>query len=129
MSDLFSTFADRLPSLGLFLLRVVAGTIVILRFFELQRWAPLHTSIAYVIAAGAGLLLLFGSWTVVAGVVGGVVELFLTFSHSGDPLVSMLLAAVALALALLGAGGWSVDAQRFGWKRIEIRRPERASRD
>jgi len=124
MSDLFSTFVGRLPNVGLLLLRVVAAAVLILRFFQLQRWAPLHTSVLYVIAAGAGLLLLFGSWTVAAGVVVGVIELFLAWSPSGDLLLSILLATVALALALSGAGAWSVDAQRFGWRRIEIRRPQ-----
>ena len=124
MSDLFSTFVGRLPNVGLLLLRVVAAAVLILRFFQLQRWAPLHTSVLYVIAAGAGLLLLLGSWTVAAGVVVGVIELFLAWSPTGDLLLSILLATVALALALSGAGAWSVDAQRFGWRRIEIRRPD-----
>ena len=124
MSDLYSTFAARLPNVGLLLLRITAAAVLILRFVQLRRWAPLHTSVPYAVAAGVGLLLLLGSWTVAAGVVVGVIELFLTFSQSGSLFVSILLAAVALALALLGVGAWSVDAQRFGWKRIEIRRPE-----
>ena len=76
----------------------------------------------HVIAAGIGLLLLFGSWTAVAGVMVAIIESVIAFSHNGDPWVSVLLASLGVALALLGPGTWSVDARRFGWKRIEIRR-------
>src|SRR5215475_12445187 len=98
MSGLYSTFAARLPNAGLLILRVVAAVVLILRLFYLHRWAPLHTSLPYVIAAGAGLLLLVGSWTVAAGLVIGVIELFLAFSQSGNPIVSVLLATVGLAV-------------------------------
>lgn len=124
MSDLYSSFADRLRNGGLLILRVVAAVVLVLQFFQLQRWAPIHTSVPYAIAAGAGLLLFIGSWTVPAGLVVGALEFFLAFSQNVDPVVSVLLATVALSLALLGAGAWSIDAWRFGWKRIEIRRPE-----
>ena len=124
MRRLFSIFADRSPSLGLLLLRIVVGSVLILRFVQLYRWTPLQTTALYVIAAGAGLLLLLGSWTVVSGVAVGLIEIFLAVSHRGEPFVSVLLAALGLALALLGAGAWSLDAWRFGWRRIEIRRPD-----
>jgi len=113
-----------LPSLGLLLLRVVTAAVLLLRCVQIDRSTPLHTAAPFLTAAAAGLLLLLGSWTVVAGIVVVVVESFLSFTHTGDLSVSVLLAALGLALALLGPGGWSVDAQRFGWKRIEIRRPE-----
>jgi hypothetical protein len=124
MRRLFSTFADGLPSLGLLLLRVVAGAALILRVAELQNRASVPTTAPHVIAAGIGLLLLLGSWTAVAGVLVATIESVIAFSHNGDPWVSVLLASLGVALALLGPGTWSVDARRFGWKRIEIRRPE-----
>ena len=124
MRRLFSTFADGLPSLGLLLLRVVAGAALILRVAELHNRASVPTTAPHVIAAGIGLLLLFGSWTAVAGVMVAIMESVIAFSHNGDPWVSILLASLGVALALLGPGIWSVDARRFGWKRIEIRRHE-----
>jgi hypothetical protein len=123
MRRLLSTFADGLPSLGLLLLRVVVGAALILRFVQLHNRASAQTTAPHVIAAVIGLLLLFGSWTVVAGVVVAIIESVLAFSHNGDPWVSVLLASLGVSLALLGPGTWSVDARRFGWKRIEIRRP------
>jgi hypothetical protein len=67
------------------------------------------------------LLLLFGSWTFVAAAIVAIAELFLAFSHNQDPWVSVLLPASALPLRCW-VQAWSVDARRFGWKRIEIRR-------
>jgi uncharacterized membrane protein YphA (DoxX/SURF4 family) len=113
-----------MPSLGLFLLRVVAGAALILRFVQLHNHAPAQTTAPHLIAAGIGLLLLFGSWTTVAGVIVAVIESVIAFSHNGDLWVSVLLASLGVSLALLGPGCWSVDARRFGWKRIEIRRPD-----
>ena len=123
MRRLFSTFADGLPSLGLLLLRVVVAVALIFRFVHLHQHAPAQTTAPHVIAAVIGLLLLFGSWTVVAGVMVAIIESVLAFSHNGDPWVTVLLASLGVSLALLGPGTWSLDARRFGWKRIEIRRP------
>ena len=123
MRRLFSAFEDGLPSLGLLLLRVVAGTALIMRVMQLHNPGPVKTTAPHVIAAVIGLLLLFGSWTVVAGVMVAIIESVLAFSHNGDPWVSVLLASLGVSLALLGPGTWSLDARRFGWKRIEIRRP------
>jgi len=124
MRRLLSTVADGMPSLGLLLLRVVAGGALILRFVQLHNHAPAQTTAPHLIAAGIGLLLLFGSWTAVAGVMVAIIESVLAFSHNGDPWVSVLLASLGVSLALLGPGTWSLDARRFGWKRIEIRRPD-----
>ena len=64
-----------------------------------------------------------GLWTPVAGAVVAIIELWVVFSNGHDPWTGVLLAGLGAALALLGPGAWSVDARRFGWKRIEIRRP------
>jgi uncharacterized membrane protein YphA (DoxX/SURF4 family) len=119
-----STFADRLPSHGLLLLRVIVATTLIARCVQLVNGASLQTTTPHVIAAGAGLFVLFGLWTSVGGAVVAIIELFIAFSHNHDPWLSVLLASVGIAVALLGPGTWSVDARRSGWKRIEIRSPD-----
>ena len=124
MHGMSSTFADRLPSPGLLLLRVIVAIALIARCVQLVNAESLQAITPHVIAAVAGLFLLFGSWTSVAGAVVAIIELFLAFSHNHDPWLSVLLASVGVALALLGPGNWSVDARRSGWKRIEIRRPD-----
>jgi uncharacterized membrane protein YphA (DoxX/SURF4 family) len=119
-----STFADRLPSHGLLLLRVIVATALMARCLQLAiNGASVQTITPHMIAAAAGLFVLFGLWTSVAGAVVAIIELFIAFSHHHDPWLSVLLASVGIAVALLGPGTWSVDARRSGWKRIEIRRP------
>ena len=124
MHGVSSTFADRLLRPGLLLLREIVAIALIARCVQLVNGESLQAITPHVIAAVAGLFLLFGSWTSVAGAVVAIVELFIAFSHRHDPWLSVLLASVGVALALLGPGNWSVDARRSGRKRIEIRRPD-----
>ena len=124
MRRLSSTFSDHLPSYGLLLLRLIVGATLIVRCAQLISSASLQTITPHAIAAGAGLFLLFGLWMPVAGVILAMSELLIALSHGHDPWLSVLLASLGVALALLGAGTWSVDSRRSGWKRIEIRRPE-----
>ena len=124
MHGVSSTFADRLPNPGLLLLRVIVATALIARCVQLVNGESLQAITPHVIAAVAGLFVLFGLSTSVAGAVVAIIELFIAFSHNHDPWLSVLLASVGVALALLGPGNWSVDARRSGWKRIEIRRPD-----
>src|SRR5689334_20125472 len=115
MRRVSSTFADRLPGYGLLLLRVIVGTTLIVRCAQLVNGASLYTITPHAIAAGVGLFVLFGLWTSVAGAVVAIIELFIAVSHNHDPWLSVLLASVGVALALLGPGNWSVDARRSGW--------------
>jgi uncharacterized membrane protein YphA (DoxX/SURF4 family) len=116
-----STFGDHLPSHGLLLLRLIVATALIARCVQLVNGASLQTFTPHVIAAGAGLLLLLGLWTPVAGVILAISEILIAFSQGHDPWTSVLLGSLGVAVALLGPGTWSLDARRSGWKRIEIR--------
>jgi hypothetical protein len=123
MYRLYSTFADRLPNNGLLLLRLIVVAALISRCIRLEG-VPLHTIAPPVIAAAVGLFLLIGLWTPVAGVVVAITEVLIAFSQGHDPSLSLLLAGLGIAVALLGPGSRSVDARLSGWKRIEIRHPE-----
>ena len=74
-----------------------------------------------------GLLLLAGLWTPVAGALLAMLTLSYGVAHSNDVWHSPLLGTIGAALALLGPGGWSIDARLFGWKRVEI--PVNRTRD
>lgn len=124
MRGVSSIVADRLPSHGLLLLRLIVAAALIARCVQLINGASLQTVTPPFIAAGAGFFLLLGLWTSVAGAVVAMSELFIAFSQTHDPWLSVLMASVGVALVLLGPGNWSVDARRSGWKRIEIRRPD-----
>ena len=72
--------------------------------------------------AAAGLLLVAGLWTPIAGGVLTILALWSAFSGPGDPWAQTQLASVGAALAMLGPGAWSIDARLFGRKRL-IREP------
>jgi uncharacterized membrane protein YphA (DoxX/SURF4 family) len=73
-----------------------------------------------VIAAVAGILLLAGLWTPIAGAVVAILELWIAALAKSDVSIHLLLAALGAGLAMLGPGAWSVDARLFGRKRLDI---------
>src|ERR1700722_5462874 len=113
-------FPNGWPGRGLLLLRIVAGILPIYeRIARLMGSAP-HGSVALqIIAAGAGVFLLAGFWTPIAGALLAVTDIW--FALSGTHLrSSFLLAAMGAALAVLGPGALSIDALLFGRKRLDI---------
>jgi putative oxidoreductase len=118
---LFSTFARGWPGVGLLLLRVAAGSSLIARsVLVLGNTPTFGTGFFQLFIATAGLLLIAGLWTPVVAAAMVLLELWRIISRYGDPATDILLCTLALAIALLGPGAWSVDARLFGWKRIDI---------
>ena len=122
MRRLFSGFARGWPGTGLLFMRLVAGIGLVIRAVAIPCDGPkLGPGILQMLTAGAGLLLLAGLWTPIAGALVTVIYIWDIFSHRGDPWTNILLITLCAALVLLGPGAWSVDARLFGWKRIDIR--------
>jgi uncharacterized membrane protein YphA (DoxX/SURF4 family) len=119
---LFSNFAHGLPGVGLLLMRLAAGIVLIIHgIAALRGGPPLGSAVVHGVTTGAGVLLLAGLWTPIAGTIAAVMALWHAFWQLGDPWSCIMLGTLGAALALLGPGGWSVDARLFGWKRIDIR--------
>jgi putative oxidoreductase len=118
---LFSTFATGRPGVGLLFLRLVGGTAFVARAVTtLQSGSP-PAGTAAVLAIIAGLFVLAGLWTPIAGVLVAAIGVWFAFTQVGDPLANVLLATMGAVLALVGPGAWSIDARLFGWKRIDVR--------
>jgi uncharacterized membrane protein YphA (DoxX/SURF4 family) len=125
---LFSTFADGWPGAGLLLLRLLTGaTLVHFGISSLREGPPPLTVALQLIGMATAVLLLMGMFTPVAGVLAAAAKLWIAVSRfsspSGDPWVALSQAILAAALAMIGPGAWSIDARRYGRKRIDL--PER----
>ena len=125
MQRLFSTFADGWPGVGLLLLRLLTSAALIhFGIANLREAPPLPTAVLQIIGIGAGILLLVGLWTPVAGALAAIVQVCIAFlryfSHSGDPWIAILQAVLSAVLAMVGPGAWSIDARVFGRKRIDM---------
>jgi uncharacterized membrane protein YphA (DoxX/SURF4 family) len=118
---LYSTFAPGWPGVGLLLMRLVAGGALMAHGFTRFGIEP---SIQNVLAVAAGIVLLVGLWTPIAGALAAVLALWHTISQPGDRWTEIFLGTICVALALVGPGAWSVDARLFGWKRIDFRGPQ-----
>src|SRR5215469_665814 len=122
MQRLFSTFANGWPGKGLLLQRVITAAVLFHCAFEHTENGVPSASILVlkIIAFGAGILLLVGLWTPVAGAIVAVAEPLIVISHSGDPTIAAVVATLGLTLAMIGPGAWSIDARLFGRKHLKI---------
>jgi putative oxidoreductase len=105
-------------------MRVVVGSVLIVRA-GLRLWSdppPLNLTVPAVLLFGAGILVIAGLWTPIAGTSIALIEVWKMLTLTGDKWVWLLLGTAGAALAMLGPGLWSIDARLFGWKRIEAPR-------
>jgi putative oxidoreductase len=96
------------PAVGLLLLRLALALALASR-----------RPTAHLAELVAAVLLVGGVWTPAVAALVAVVECWRTIAQSGG-WISLLLTTMALSLALIGPGSWSLDAKIFGWRRIEI---------
>jgi putative oxidoreductase len=121
MQRLFSTFANGWPGWGLLIQRaLVAAILAYCLILNLGKAPHVSALVPQVIGAVAGLFLLIGLWTPIAGAAVVVVELWTLFLRTGDPWIPGVLAILGGTLAMIGPGAWSLDALLFGRKHIEL---------
>lgn len=78
---------------------------------------------AYVAGIAVGSLVLGGLWTPVSCAALAILELAAIVAGESVSGVHMARGAVAVSLAMLGPGAWSVDARLFGRRRIVMNGP------
>ena len=131
MQRLFPMFPNGWPGRGLFLLRLVVVLILIHDGVGAWMGMPQPGSIALQVSAAmaktfevgaaiAGIFLLVGLWTPIASVVVALSEIGIALTGADQMQVTILLAAIGVALSFLGPGALSVDARLFGRKRLSI---------
>jgi putative oxidoreductase len=132
LQRLFSTFASGWPGVGLLLLRLLtAAALIHFGIAGVLAAPPVTIVVLQIIGAVAGILLLIGLWTPVAGTLAAIVKVWIAlaryFSHSGDPSIpiaqALLGAILAAILAMVGPGALSIDARLYGRKLVNF--PER----
>jgi hypothetical protein len=120
MQKFFSAFPSGSPGLGLLLLRAL----IVLRFFTADLNLP---GWLLVVFAPVGICLLLGVLTPIAAVIIGLGALTsaIVFSNS----VAVVMTILAVAIALLGPGAFSVDARLFGRRELLIHTDRSAYKD
>lgn len=122
MQRLFSSFPSAWPGAGLLLLRLIGAVpVVVGGISALLAQSAAPAPWLDVIGVAGGSLLLMGFWTPVGGALQVLAQGCLAFWNGGIDAASLICAGIAVSLVMLGPGAWSVDARRYGRKRIEFR--------
>jgi putative oxidoreductase len=123
MQRLFSTFADGWPGAGLLLLRLLTGVALIHSGIVCTyAGSPPVSGALQIFGIAAGVVLMIGFFTPVVGAFTVIVEGWIGISKisspDGDPWNAVAAATLAACLAMIGPGAWSIDARRFGRRRL-----------
>jgi uncharacterized membrane protein YphA (DoxX/SURF4 family) len=128
---MFSIFPDGLPGAGLAILRMALGGVLALRVLLFLRdrhdWNPLMIAVALLMVVSA-LLVAAGYRTRWAAMLAAVAIAGAMASFNGLPQVEMLdirttevfAIAIAVAVACMGPGAFSLDSRLFGRREIVI---------
>jgi putative oxidoreductase len=116
---LFSTFADGWPGGGLLAQRLLTGGALVYCGVACATANPICAAVVpESIGAVAGVLLIAGLWTPIAGVAVAILEACLALLSPAHATLPLFLAVLGATLAMIGPGTWSIDALVFGRKRI-----------
>jgi len=119
LQRLFSSFADGWPGIGLLLQRfLAAGLLLHFALAGITGGSINPSLIPSIVAACAGLLLLIGLWTPIAGTLIAIVELYIAITNPDQLWIPAVLATLGATVAMIGPGAWSIDARLFGRRHI-----------
>jgi uncharacterized membrane protein YphA (DoxX/SURF4 family) len=118
MQRLYSVFPNSWPGLGLLILRGTAGSTALGLLhspFDLTAGTLLAL---HALIIGSAILLWAGLCTPVAAVIEAILQIGTVALGKEPGMEPEIYAALAVGVALLGPGSWSLDAWLFGYKRI-----------
>ena len=125
MQRLLGTFPDRSAGVALLILRLAVAAALV----SGARFSPgPGTEALLALSRVAAVLILLGWYTPPAAVSAALVSLcsfWVCREARGDALaVNALMIAILIAIGLLGAGAYSVDARLYGRRRLVVIRPQ-----
>jgi uncharacterized membrane protein YphA (DoxX/SURF4 family) len=127
MQRLYSTFPNAWPGAALLLMRLGQG-VQVLSGDALPLRTSGQTDIALALLHTVELLtsglLALGLWTPIAGSLQALLECCSIYAQGRLNLELFMGVLLAVCLAMLGPGAWSIDARLFGRHRIRIDRFE-----
>jgi hypothetical protein len=119
LQRLFSTFADGWPGAGLLVQRLLTGGALVYCGVACSIANPTCAAVLpESVGAVAGLLLIAGLWTPLAGAIVAILEASLAFMSPANATLPLFLSVLGASLAMIGPGTFSIDALVFGRKRI-----------
>jgi hypothetical protein len=119
MQRLFGTFPNRSPGLALLILRLAVAAALV---SGARLCSGPETEVLLALSRIAAVLIMVGWYTPLAA--GSAVLISLcTFWVCREAGINALMIAILIAISLLGAGAYSVDARLYGRRRLVILRP------
>ena len=119
MQRLFGAFPNRGAGVALVILRLTVAAALV----SSARFCPgPEAEVLLALSRIAAVLIVVGWYTPLAAASGVLVSLC-TFWVCREPGVNALMIATLIAIGLLGAGAYSVDARLYGRRRLVIGRP------
>jgi hypothetical protein len=119
MQRLFGTFPDRGAGVALVILRLAVAAALV----SGARLCPgPETEVLLALSRVTAVLIVVGWYTPLAAVSAVVISLC-TFWFCREPGINALLIAILVAIGLLGAGAYSVDARLYGRRRLVVGHP------
>jgi hypothetical protein len=120
MQRLFGAFPNRGAGVALLILRLAVAAVLV----SGARLCPgPATEVLVALSRIAAVLIVVGWYTPLAAGSAAVISLC-TFWVCREPGINVLLMSILVAIGLLGAGAYSVDARLYGRRRLVVGRPQ-----
>ena len=120
MQRLFGAFPNRGAGLALLILRLAVAAALV----SGARFCPGPTTEVLLALSRIAAVLIVAGWYTPLAAVSAVVISLCTLWVCREPGINALMIAILVAIGLLGAGAYSVDARLYGRRRLVVGRPQ-----